>query len=397
MASPGRSRPWAASEPTDVPERDSPLPPAVALRAARGLRIAYVCPRYAPHIGGIERHVERIATRMAAAGAEVEVLTQERPGAAPAREQIGRVLVRRFAMRPASETYPFAPALFAHLASDHGYDIVHSHCYQALPALGALLRRRAPAVFTPHYHGTGHSRLASALHRVYGPFGARVVRNAATVICVSASEAELVRRAFRLPGERVVVIPNGVEVQPPVAAEPMPVAGVVVLTVGRLEPYKGVMEMVEALPHLPDAFVLRVIGGGHQGAALSHRARALGVDHRFELLGQVDDEELQRWRQTAAVYVTMSRHEAFGLGVLEAAMAGTPVVASDIPAHREVLASCSNVRLIPLGAPARTLAHAMAGAATGERSVVGPVPTWDDVAESTLAVYQRSLAQRGTG
>jgi glycosyltransferase involved in cell wall biosynthesis len=252
-------------------------------------------------------------------------------------------------------------------------------------------------VFTPHYHGTGHSRLASALHRVYGPFGARVVRNAATVICVSASEAELVRRAFRLPGERVVVIPNGVEVQPPVAAEPMPVAGVVVLTVGRLEPYKGVMEMVEALPHLPDAFVLRVIGGGHQGAALSHRARALGVDHRFELLGQVDDEELQRWRQTAAVYVTMSRHEAFGLGVLEAAMAGTPVVASDIPAHREVLASCSNVRLIPLGAPARTLAHAMAGAATGERSVVGPVPTWDDVAESTLAVYQRSLAQRGTG
>jgi glycosyltransferase involved in cell wall biosynthesis len=155
--------------------------------------------------------------------------------------------------------------------------------------------------------------------------------------------------------------------------------------------------MVEALPHLPDAFVLRVIGGGHQGAALRHRAQALGVGHRFELLGQVDDEVLQRWHQTASVYVTMSRHEAFGLGVLEAAMTGTPVVASDIPAHREVLASCSNVRLIPLGTSPGVLAEAMAGAATGERSVVGWVPTWDDVAESTLSVYQRCLAQRGTG
>jgi glycosyltransferase involved in cell wall biosynthesis len=397
MASAGRSRQRAASESGDMPERGAPLSPAARLCAARTLRIAYVCPRYAPHLGGIERHVERIATRMADAGAEVEVLTQERAGAAPACERIGRVLVRRFPMRLRSETYPLSPGLFAHLASHRRYDIVHSHSYHALPALGALLQRRAPVNFTPHYHGPGHTRLAAMLHRLYAPLGARVVGTAATIICVSDAEAELVRRSFRLPDDRVVVIPNGVELRPRVPADPMPVPGVVVLTVGRLEPYKGVMQMVEALPHLPDAFVLRVIGGGHQGAALAHRARALGVDHRFELLGQVDDDSLLRWHQTAAVYATMSRHEAFGLGVLEAAMTGTPVVASDIPAHREVLASCSNVRLIPLGAPPATLARAMADAAQGERTTVAPMPTWDDVAESTLGIYRRCLAQRGTG
>ncbi len=396
MSSARRTRERAAYEPGDPSQRVTPLHARSALAGARGLKIAYVCPYYAPHLGGIERHVERIATRMAAAGAEVEVLTQQRAGAAPECERMGRVLVRRFSTRPPNETYPFAPGLFAHLAANRGYDIVHSHSYHALPALGTLLQRRVPTVFTPHYHGTGHTRLASLLHRFYGPLGARVMRRAATVICVSESEAELVRRTFRLPHDRVVVIPNGIELQPRVAAAPIAVPGIVALTVGRLEPYKGVMQMVEALPHLPEQFVLRVVGGGHQGAALAHRAHALGVDDRFELLGQVDDETLQRWHQTASVYVTLSRHEAFGLGVLEAAMAGTPVVASDIPAHREVLASCSNVRLIPLAAPPAAVARAMADAAAGERSVVGPMPAWDEVAESTLDVYQRCLAQRGT-
>lgn len=397
MASPGRSRPRAAFEPgDDASPRTTALPPVVALRAARGLRIAYVCPRYAPHVGGMERLVERIATRMAAAGAEVEVLTQERAGVAPSCERIGRLLVRRFPMRLASEMYPIAPGLFRHLASHRQYDVVHSHSYHGLPALGALLQRRAPTVFTPLYHGPGHTRLAEALHRVYRPLGTRAVRQASAVICLSDSEAELVHRSFGLARDRITVIPGGIELQPRVAAAPMPATGVVALTVGRLEPYKGVMQMVEALPHLPGEFSLRVIGGGHQGAALTHRAHALGVDDRFELLGQVDDETLLRWRQTASVYVTMSRHESFGLGVLEAAMTGTPVVASDIPAHRDVLASCSNARLIPLEAPPAVLARAMADAAAGERSVVAHMPTWDDVAESTLDVYQRCLAQRGT-
>jgi glycosyltransferase involved in cell wall biosynthesis len=397
MSSAQRSRARAEVAAGDVPHRELPGARFHARGAARTLKVAYVCPRYAPHVGGVERHVERIATWMAAAGAEVEVLTQERAGAAPAVERVGRVLVRRFPMRPANDTYPVAPGLFAHLAANRDYDIVHGHCYHGLPTLGLLLQRRVPTVFTTHYHGPGHTRIAGALHRAYGPFGARVVRRATQVICVSASEAERVRRDFGLAGEQVVVIPNGVDIQPSVAAAPLPVPGTVALTVGRLEPYKGVMELVEALPHLPPAFVLRVIGGGHQGAALTHRANALGVADRFELVGQVDDEALQRWHKTAAVYVSMSRHEAFGLGVLEAAMAGTPVVASDIAAHREVLSSCSNVRLVPLGAPPAELARAMTRAATADRSVVGPVPTWGEVAESTLAVYQRCLAQRGVG
>ena len=355
-----------------------------------------MCPYYAPHIGGIERHVERIATRMAAAGAEVEVLTQQRAGTAPERERIGRVLVRRFATRPPNETYPFSPGLFAHLAAHRGYDIVHSHSYHALPALGTLLQRRVPTVFTPHYHGAGHTRLASALHRFYGPLGARVMRRASTVICVSESEAELVRRTFRSPPIGSSSSRTASSCDPASPPRLFRCAGVVALTVGRLRAVQRRDADGRGIAAAPRRVRLRVIGGGHQGAALAHRARALGVDDRFELLGQVDDETLQRWHQTASVYVTMSRHEAFGLGVLEAAMAGTPVVASDIPAHREVLASCSNVRLIPLGAPPAVLARAMVDAAAGERSVVGPLPTWDDVAESTLAVYQRCLAQRST-
>ena len=53
--------------------------------------------------------------------------------------------------------------------------------------------------------------------------------------------------------------------------------------------------------------------------------------------GHVDEETLGRWWASASLYATASQQEAFGIGLAEALVAGLPVVASDIPAHREVI------------------------------------------------------------
>jgi glycosyltransferase involved in cell wall biosynthesis len=53
--------------------------------------------------------------------------------------------------------------------------------------------------------------------------------------------------------------------------------------------------------------------------------------------GAVSDEELRHWWASASLYATASSQEAFGIGLAEALVAGLPVVASDIPAHREVI------------------------------------------------------------
>jgi glycosyltransferase involved in cell wall biosynthesis len=53
--------------------------------------------------------------------------------------------------------------------------------------------------------------------------------------------------------------------------------------------------------------------------------------------GHVDEDTLGRWWASASVYATASLHEAFGIGLAQGLVAGLPVVASAIPAHREVI------------------------------------------------------------
>jgi glycosyltransferase involved in cell wall biosynthesis len=282
--------------------------------------------------------------------------------------------------------------LWSYLARAHGrYDVIHAHSYHALPALGAAVTGCRPLVFTPHYHGTGHAALRRLLHRPYRRAGAAIFRRASHVICVSEAEAALVRQHFPADGRRVTVIPNGVDVATLRAATPYPEDRTVILSVGRLEQYKNLHLVFEALAHLDDTCVLRVIGDGPARPALEAHAARLGLQGRVAFLGCVDDEILRRWLRTARVYVTMSGREAFGITLLEAAAAGAYVVAVDIPAYRELASSISAaaVSLVPLNTSSADLARAIRDAAAGARwPLAAPrMMSWDRVAAQTMEIY----------
>lgn len=361
------------------------------------MRVALVVPRYAPAIGGVETHCERLACGLAARGHEVEVFAQTT--ARSSCELRDGVRVHRFRRAVPARHLVFAPGLWAALRRDGGsFDIVHAHSYHALPALAAALTTSAGLVFTPHFHGRGHSPLRTALHRVYLPAGRAVFHRAAAVICVSEAEAALVRRRFAGLDAKIVVIPNGVDVDPIRAATPFLWPGRLLLSVGRLEAYKHVERAVEALALLPADWSLAIVGAGPAAAQLRHRIATCGVDDRARLLGTVDDEHLRRWYRTASAFLTMSTDEAFGIAPLEALAAGAAVVASDIPAHREargLSGAGGRFVLVDPAADAAALATALCSA-TSARADAGPsLPSWDDVVERTLAVYARVVEARG--
>jgi glycosyltransferase involved in cell wall biosynthesis len=359
------------------------------------MRIAYLTPQYAPAIGGVERHVEEIARRVAAAGHRVEVLTQTTDRALPRRELRDGVEVRRFAAVNGSATYGVPATLFRAFARDAaGYDLVHAHGYHALPALAALAGRPRSVVFTPHYHGDGHTAFARLLHRGYRPLGDRLFRRAGAVVCVSASERRLVERDFPHAAPRVAVIPNGVDLAWAAGASPLDEPGRVVLSVGRLAAYKRVGLLVDALAHLPADVRLVVVGDGPERTALEAHVAAAGLGARVRLVGRASDEELRRWLATAALVASMSLHEAFGITLVEGAAAGAAVVASAIPAHAEVAAMIPGARLVPAGAPAAGVAEAIAAALAGPRPDPAALPTWDAVAERTLGLYPAAAGAR---
>jgi glycosyltransferase involved in cell wall biosynthesis len=356
------------------------------------MRIAYLTPRFYPEVGGVETHVRRLAERAVGAGHEVDVLTQDLGGRLPGTDRLGDVTIRRFRAMALGRRYPFAPGLWRALRrSDSRYDLLHAQSYHAFPALGALLARGTPLVLTPHYHGPGHSRLGAVLHRPYRLPGRALLQRASAVICVSRSEASLLCAHFPSIAGRVVVIPNGVDAA--VAAEPPATAEKVILTVGRLRAYKGVDAILDALALLP-SFFLSVVGEGEHLPNLQAHASGIGVADRVRFLGTIGEEELAVEMRSAAVYVSMSSQEAFGLTLADALANRLPVVASDIPAHREVveLAANAHARLIPYDASPELLAEAIRHAVALGRSPLPPrLPSWDAVAQETFEVYERVL------
>ena len=354
------------------------------------MRIGYVTGHYVPFAGGVESHVEQIAKRLAARGDEVTVLTQSDDPTWPARESLDGVDVRRFPVPLPSRHFAVSPQLLAALRSRReALNVVHTHGYHSIVPLLTAVAGARPIVFTPHYHGTGHSPLRKALHAPYRfAAGRRVLRSAARVICVSEPERRLLLRHFPDAAAKTSVVPNGVDLGDLQAAEPFAKERRTIVSAGRLESYKHVDDTLRALARLDHTHELVVTGDGSERMRLQALARELGLDGRARFLGRIPTAELYRWYRTADVYVSMSSNEAMPVAILELLACGARVVASDIPAHRELRRLTRGpIWIVPLAPAPDLLAEAIGEAASASPPADVSVPTWDEVADATRSIY----------
>jgi glycosyltransferase involved in cell wall biosynthesis len=328
------------------------------------LRVAQVVSSYHPLIGGVETHVQCLAQGCAEAGDEVVILTH-RVGDAPADEWIGATRVLRFPMTVPSRNYSLSLRLFSYLrrhAAD--FDVVHVHSYHTVIGHAAV-RSHLPFVFTPHYHGTGHTPFRSFLHRLYWPAGARLFRAADAVICVSDVERDLVIRDFPGTSGKAVTIPNGINQK---RLAPDDDAGSfgdpVVLTVGRLERYKNVDRIIDAFRALPYQATLVVVGDGPDRARLERHAQATEPGWPVLFTGRVPDPVLDRL--------------------------------SAIPAHAELARRAGAGAAVALVDPQNTrqFTDSLASCLVADRVPTGSLrlPSWADVVQDTRELYSRVCA-----
>ncbi len=360
------------------------------------MNIALVSPGYPPTLGGVESHVGRLADGLAARGHRVEVFTARRGIRRPSSAPAGGVLVHIY---PAWRTTSLSAAprvVVAAARQRRRFDLIHVHSFHASSGFAAALGGPVPVVFTPHYHGGGHTALARTLHRAYGVLAGRPFRRADAVICVSAAEEAMVLRDHPEVAGKLTVIPNGVDADSLRAAVPYDEPVPTVLGVGRLEPYKRFDLLIRAMAEVPDAQLV-VVGAGGQQPDLHRLAADLGMSGRVRILGGLSDAEVRRWFATARVFVSLSEHEAFGIAPLEAAVAGARVVLSDIAAHREL----ADRFLGPIATFSPTHAAGVAedirGALRDRDGIPAlvEVPDWSRVVALTEAVYQEVARGRG--
>ena len=214
----------------------------------------------------------------------------------------------------------------------------------------------------------------------------RMIGKRANMIVANSRGGADYWRGLGLPGGRIEVIPNFVPVEEIAAAPPLDDERVVtgdelIVHVGRLSPEKNLVTLLAAMeevirkrPHAKLAFC----GEGTLHDTLAAQVSAKGLEERVIFAGFV--RNVASWLKRAGVAITISETEGHPNAVLEAAAAGTPLVVSDIGAHRAIVDDRSAVFVPPLGAHAiaeaigTTLDHrdaALARAARARGAVAG--------------------------
>jgi glycosyltransferase involved in cell wall biosynthesis len=109
-----------------------------------------------------------------------------------------------------------------------------------------------------------------------------------------------------------------------------------ILHVGRLARQKNHEALLKSLQQMPGAHLV-LVGDGELRGTLEQQVQALGLAGRVCFLGEIAPEEVRAVMNVCDLFMFPSLYEALGMALIEAMAAGMPIVASDIPAHREVL------------------------------------------------------------
>jgi glycosyltransferase involved in cell wall biosynthesis len=170
-----------------------------------------------------------------------------------------------------------------------------------------------------------------------------LIHSGAQIVTVSEFSRREIAECFGVSPEQIAVIPEGGDHMQRIVPEPEILErnglepGRFVLAVGNLSTHKNLVALGElAVALVARGMVLAVTGGLDVGIFQSSPGSTLPNPARY--LGRVSDGALRSLYEAAACFVFPSRYEGFGLPALEAMACGCPVVASDIPALREVCA-----------------------------------------------------------
>ena len=306
--------------------------------------LVHITAHYPPYIGGMERVVYEIATRLAKdPDYKIQIVTTKigMNKDSLAEENQPNYKVSRLKSFVVAHT-PIMPGLFFRLLCMPRTSVFHVHVAQAgIPEVTILAAklRRIPVVMHMHCD-IGASGPAGVLIPYYKKyFLGWALRRADVVAVATEFHQGYMRDKYNLPTEPVIVS-NGVDdcffVEKPKTDK---TSALQVLYVGRLSVEKNVPLLVEAIGLVKERVNLTIVGGGYMREDIEKAIANLpDGDKKIHMAGAIAKADLVKYYTQADVLALPSDYETQPLVILEAFASGTPVIVSDIPTLRETVA-----------------------------------------------------------
>ncbi len=291
---------------------------------------------FPPHVGGYEKNILELSRRLVERGHHVDVVTCQVSNSPPT-EVVDGVMVRRISsLLLLNKQFPVplpSKTLLNIFRARDGHDIVITQTrFFVLSFVGAIFSvlHGLPLIHVERgsRHTIAASPLISFLSKVYDhSIGCWVMWRAKQVIGVSRAACEF---AQHLGARSVARIPNGININ----GNGTTSIADSILYVGRLIQAKGVQDLIEAHKYLNERVSLVIVG---DGPYREHLREMAGDNSSIQFTGELSGEHLVNVYRSASIFVNPSYSEGLPTAVMEAAVFGIPVVATDVGGTKEII------------------------------------------------------------
>lgn len=278
-----------------------------------------------------------------------------------------------FKHKPSGTSYSLLPLRLLARLRDYRPEVVitHDNFSSVLGHVAGALTAVKSRIAVHHLPVENNSFLSRNMDRAAGTLGFYTVQ-----VAVSNAVVQSVSRYPDQYRESLCRVYNGIVLDQETGglrekySGPLP-AGPKILHVGRLNRQKNHEALVNAMRSLPSANLV-LVGDGELRGSIEQRVKAAGLSERIHFMGELAPEEVRGVMHACDLFMFPSLFEAMPMALLEAMSAGMPIIASDIPANRELLQDCG-VLLPPdpaqfADAAARLLAEQNEAATLGEKA-----------------------------
>ena len=397
----------------------------------RALTISWEFPPYV--VGGMGKHVAGLVPALGGQPVRdgrlhVDVVTTRYGGGAP-REALSRFVdVHRVDVAPIDPNDHYNSIVenngslvqkALELGATKPYDIIHIHDWLVTKAGVALKSAwKTPLLTTIHATERGRHQghvPSETSHQIDRMEWLSAYEAWDVIVCSTFMRAE-VRNYFELPLQKVVVIPNGIDMKA-VARCPderraqlrqqyAPYGERLLLFVGRIVHEKGLHILIRALPRiLAEHPNTRLLVAGKNSEKMWTLAYELNVEWAVQFLGFVSDEDRDCLYQIADAAIFPSIYEPFGIVALEAMASGCNVIVSNVGGFAEVVQHLQTGLTVYPNDPL-SIAWAVnrlfsdpTGAATWRKNALRYVEekySWRTIAAQTAALYEKVVGERGS-